>query len=422
NPTLSVVYTGFKNSETQSVIDTLATASTAADVNSNVGTYGISSTGASDINYDFTYANTGVLSVTKATITVDVDDQSRTYGDGNPALTYSYSGFKNGQNSGVFTTQATASTVADALSNAGTYVITAAGAAADNYDFTYQDGTLTVGKAGLTATVTGSGTREYGEANPAFGITYSGFVNGDDDLDIDTLASISAPNATTNVGTYAVTASGALDNNYSFIYVDGSLAITKATLTATADDDTRQQGQANPAFNITYTGFKNGENASVIDTQATASSPADNSSPAGTYAITPLGGVDNNYDFIYVDGVLNVTAAITPPVTPPAPTPVPVTPVSPSVPAAGGILLNPQSSEAIRIVSSSGIFSAQSAGIIMVDGGGSIYENFFTTDNRDAYLNARQYGLVVLPEEDAADVRFRKRYLIGIARALLETP
>jgi hypothetical protein len=87
-------------------------------------------------------------------------------------------------------------------------------------------------------------------------------------------------------------------------------------LTATADDATRATGSANPAFTVTYTGFRNGETASVIDTPAVATSVADALSPIGTYAITVAGAVDNNYNFTYIDGLLTLTAPVAAPTGP----------------------------------------------------------------------------------------------------------
>jgi hypothetical protein len=68
----------------------------------------------------------------------------------------------------------------------------------------------------------------------------------------------------------------------------------------------------NPSFSILYTGFANGENSSVIDTLATASSPAILTSPAGLYAIIASGAFDNNYDFNYIDGVLTINGVPAP--------------------------------------------------------------------------------------------------------------
>src|SRR6185312_2161633 len=47
-------------------------------------------------NYAFSFVD-GSLDVTKATLNVIADDQSRAYGDANPALTAHFTGFKNGE-------------------------------------------------------------------------------------------------------------------------------------------------------------------------------------------------------------------------------------------------------------------------------------------------------------------------------------
>ena len=308
NPAIGVTYTGFKNGETSAVIDTLATASSAANATSNVGTYSTVASGGLDNNYQFNYVD-GTLTVTKATLTATAGNVSREYGDANPAIGVTYSGFKNGETSAVIDTLATASSAANATSNVGSYSTVASGALDNNYNFTYVNGTLTVNKATLTATA-GNVSREYGDANPAIGVVYTGFKNGETSAVIDTLATASsAANATSNVGTYSTVASGGLDNNYQFNYVNGTLTVNKATLTATAGNVSREYGDANPAIGVVYTGFKNGETLAVIDTLATASSAANTTSNVGTYSTVASGGLDNNYQFNYVDGTLTVTKA-----------------------------------------------------------------------------------------------------------------
>lgn len=308
NPTFAINYTGFRNGDNASMIDTLATGNTAATATSNVGVYAVTASGAFDNNYNFTYTG-GNMTITPATLTVTPDDVARAYGDANPPLTVSYSGFKNAETASVIDTGPTLATAANALSNVGAYSITASGATDNNYNFVYNTGTLNVTKAMLTATA-GNGSREYGDVNPAIGVTYTGFRNGETQSVIDTLATAgSAANATSNVGAYATTASGGFDNNYDFIYVDGVLNITKAMLTATAGDATREYGLANPTVSVSYTGFRNGETEAVIDTLATAGSAANLTSNVGTYSTSASGGFDNNYDFTYVDGALTVTRA-----------------------------------------------------------------------------------------------------------------
>ena len=244
--------------------------------------------------------------VTKATLTATAGNVSRDYGDVNPAIGVTYTGFKNGETQSVIDTLASASSAANALSNVGTYATTASGAFDNNYYFNYVDGVLTVNKATLTATA-GNVSRDYGDANPVIGVTYTGFKNGETQSVIDTLATASsAANALSNVGTYVTTASGAFDNNYNFNYVNGVLTVNKANVIVRPDDKQRKQGQANPPLTLTYTGLRNGENVSVIDTLATAATIAVEGSPIGTYAITASGAFDGNYTFTYINGVLTV--------------------------------------------------------------------------------------------------------------------
>jgi len=68
------------------------------------------------------------------------------------------------------------------------------------------------------------------------------------------------------VNAYPITAAlGTLaSGNYSFAFVDGSLAVTKAPLTVTADNANRAYGVADPAFTVTITGFVNGEAAVAV--------------------------------------------------------------------------------------------------------------------------------------------------------------
>ncbi len=310
NPAFTISYTGFKNGESASVIDTEPAASTTAMVTTGVGTAAISLTGGSDNNYDISTLNSGTLTITKATLTATADDKSKTYGAANPALTISYTGFKNSEGASVIDTEPTVSTSANGTSNVGTYGINLSGGTDDNYSLITNNGSLTVGKVILTA-MPDAESRIYGDDNPSFTISYSGFVNGEDKSVIDTepTASTSAT-ATTNVGTADVTLVGGSDNNYTFGLNNGTLTITKAALTATADDKSREYGDTNPAFTISYTGFKNGESASVIDTEPAASTTAMATTGVGTAVISMAGGSDNNYDISTLNsGTLTITKA-----------------------------------------------------------------------------------------------------------------
>jgi hypothetical protein len=153
NPTLTISYTGLKNNDTGSVIDTPPAAATTAGLTSPVGTYPITVAGGTDNNYTFTYTS-GTLTVNKAMLTAGADDKTREYNLDNPTLTVSYSGFKNNETASVIDATPAAATTAIKSSLPGTYPITVSGGSDNNYGFNYQNGTLTISKLAQTVTFT----------------------------------------------------------------------------------------------------------------------------------------------------------------------------------------------------------------------------------------------------------------------------
>jgi len=308
NPVFTYAYAGFKNSETSAVLTVEPTASSIAATTTNVGSVDIDVTGGLDANYDFSYVK-GTLTIGKATLTVTADDKLKEYGDVNPVFTYAYAGFKNSETSAVLTVEPTASSIATSTTNVGSVDIDVAGGLDANYDFSYVKGTLTIGKATLTATADDK-LKEYGDANPVFTYSYGGFKNSETSavLTVEPIAS-SIATSTTNVGTVDIDVAGGLDANYDFSYVKGTLNIGKVTLIATADDKLKEYGDENPVFTYSYAGFKNSETAAVLTVEPTASSIATTTSNVGSVDIDVAGGLDANYDFSYVKGVLTIGKA-----------------------------------------------------------------------------------------------------------------
>ena len=132
----------------------------------------------------------------------------------------------------------------------GSYTITPYGAKADNYTITFESGTLTIERATLTVTVDDK-SKTYGDADPAFTVVITGFKGDDTDSVVSGLAYSRAPGE--NVGTYAITPSGATASNYNFNYVSGTLTINKAPLTITAEDQSKTYGNYDPAFTASMT-------------------------------------------------------------------------------------------------------------------------------------------------------------------------
>ena len=273
---------------------------------SPVGTYIIKVNKGSittDANFIF---NDGILTVNRAQLTA-TSNATRTYGEDNPALTISYTGFVNGETEAVLKTAPTASTTATKSSGAGFYPITVTGGEADNYNIICQNGQLTVNKAALHVYVADV-TRTYGEQNPQFTCRYDGFVNGDSQSAVKTAPSLSTEaTASSPAGTYSITATGGVADNYDFISVDGWLNVKKAPLTITADDATRNEGADEPEFTYTCSGLVNGDQAdNALTTKPTLTTNARKDSPAGTYTITAANAVAQNYDISYVAGTLTV--------------------------------------------------------------------------------------------------------------------
>jgi len=247
--------------------------------------------------------NNGTLTISPAPLVVTAASTSRLYGDPNPAFTGTITGLKNGDNIG-----ATFSAAADPTSPVGNYAIIATlsdpNNRLSNYAVTINNGVLTVAPAPLSV-VAANASRVYGDPNPAFTGTLTGVKNGDN----ITASFSSAATAASSVGTYPIVATlsdpaGKL-SNYSVTSTNGTLTVTPAPLTAAATSTSRVYGHANPSLSGTISGLKNNDQIS-----ATFSSPADLTSPVGTYPILPVfndpGGKLGNYT-VTSTGTLTVT-------------------------------------------------------------------------------------------------------------------
>ena len=107
-------------------------------------------------------------------------------------------------------------------------------------------------------------------------------------------------------GSTTLTLSQKASKNYTAASKTIKISVNKAPLTVTADNATRPYGSANPTFTLSYTGFVNGETEAVLAVKPTATCEATPVSQAGKYDISISGGNDENYDFIYIKGILTV--------------------------------------------------------------------------------------------------------------------
>ncbi|HEX4126751.1 MAG TPA: MBG domain-containing protein [Acidimicrobiales bacterium] len=307
-PTITASYSGFVNGDNAGSLTTPPTCATAAELSSPVGSYPSSCTDAVDPNYAITYFG-GTVDVSPASLTITASSPSATYGSAVPGVTASYSGFVNGDGGSSLSTAPACSTTATSGSPAGSYPTLCSGAVDPNYSISYQGGTATVEAATLVVTAS-SASLTYGGAAPTITASYSGFVNGDDVSSLTTPPTCSTPvTSVTAVGSYSSSCTGAVDPNYSFSYVNGSVEVDPVPLTITAPSETMLYGSAVPALSASYSGFVDGDGASTLTSPPTCSTTVTSASPVGSYAVVCSGAVDSNYEISYVDGSMQVTAA-----------------------------------------------------------------------------------------------------------------
>jgi hypothetical protein len=110
------------------------------------------------------------------------------------------------------------------------------------------------------------------------------------------------------VGVHSITASYSGDSNFrGSVSSAFSATVVPAPLTLMANNTSRQYGQSNPPFTVSYSGFVNGDTASALTGTLSCSTTATASSPAGTYPISCSGLSSTNYTITYVPGQLTIT-------------------------------------------------------------------------------------------------------------------
>jgi hypothetical protein len=155
-------------------------------------------------------------------------------------------------------------------------------------------------------------SRVYGAPNPVFTASATGARSGDTfTLTASTVATPSSP-----AGAYSIVpaATGANLANYDVVYINGTLAVSKALLTVTPNNQSIVSESALPSLSATITGFVNGDTQTVVTGLPVLTTTATSSSPAGSYPITATLGTlaATNYSFTFGTGTLTITPASNP--------------------------------------------------------------------------------------------------------------
>jgi filamentous hemagglutinin family protein len=212
-----------------------------------------------------------------------------------------------------------AATFSAGLSNtmdAGIYSVVYTGGLTSTYTLIADPtgATYTVTPAVLTYTAN-TATRVYGGVNPALSGSISGFRLGQN-------ASVLGGGATwtttavagSPVGQYAITGGGYTATNYTFAQAAGNATafdITRAALLVTANGDSRAYNGTGytGGAGVTYSGFANGESASVIGGTLVYGGSSQGARNVGNYTLTASGLTSGNYDISYASGTLAITRA-----------------------------------------------------------------------------------------------------------------
>jgi len=291
-----------------------------------------------DGNYSASLSSTISLSTSAVTTNLALSTSltSSTYGQSvvltatlNPSTTGSLSAngetvtFKNGSTTiGTGTLSLGVATLTLSTLPAGTNVLTAVYGGDANFKVSTSSATnVAVSKAALTVTGTDSKvygqSRTYGAGSTAF--TSSGLQNGES-IGSVTISANGGASATASVGSYTLTPSAATGGsfsaaNYTITYQSGTLSVTPAPLSITANSVSKFYGQTmtygagSTAF--TSSGLLNDQSITVTIT-ASGGTAAD--ATPGAYTLSPSAAtgttfVASNYTISYNNGTLTVTKA-----------------------------------------------------------------------------------------------------------------
>jgi hypothetical protein len=306
-PTLTASYRGFTNGDTAALLSMPPTLTT-VPASSHVGKYDIAVSGAVDPDYTISYV-TGSLSVTPVALRITADNKSMVYGALLPPLTASYSGLVNGDSPASLLTPPSLSTV-PASSHVGIYDIMAQGASDPDYNISYRKGSLTIVPAALLITAD-SAHMTYGGKLPTLTASYTGLVNGDSPASLTTPPTLATVPASRHVGSYQITAAGAMDPDYEITAVPAHLTILPASLVIAADDLTKVYGLPLPPLTAQYHGLVNGDTLAALRGTAYVDTTATAATGVGTSRITVGPGTIHDADYVltFVPGTLTITPA-----------------------------------------------------------------------------------------------------------------
>jgi hypothetical protein len=169
-------------------------------------------------------------------------------------------------------------------------------------------GVIVLAQPKLTITANNA-SMTYGGTVPALSVSYNGFTNGQTSNSLTTAPTISTTGTSlSHAGTYPITVSGAVDTNYTIVYVQGTLTINPAPLTITASNESKTYGQTAvlPSTAFSSVGLLNGDTIAGVTLTSVGAAPT---AGVGSYSIVATnasGPRAGNYSITYDNGTLTV--------------------------------------------------------------------------------------------------------------------
>ncbi len=269
------------------------------EIGENVGDYEIQQGSvALNSNYTLTYVPAN-YSITLRPVTITADAKTKVYGEDDEALTY-----QTTTGSLAFSDAFTGALTRETGEEVGAYEIQQGTVELNsNYTLTYVPANYSITLRAVEITADAK-TKVYGEDDEA--LTYQ--------ITTGSLAFSDAFTGTLtreigeNVGDYEIQQGTVeLNSNYTLTYVPANYSITQAVLTVTAGDASKYCGQVNPTFTVSYDGFVNGEDESVLGGALIFTTAADEYSTGASYSVTPSGLTSGNYAITFEDGNLTIS-------------------------------------------------------------------------------------------------------------------
>ena len=261
--------------------------------------------GTTDVSGNYTITKTnGTLTVNKRTLTVKAEAKSKTYGAGDPGLTYTYSNQVSGQ-----TPKFSGALSRDAGENVGIYEIKQNTLAladnspflANNYTLAYTGANLTINKA-ATATAAAADKTYNGASQTGVTGSYVSWANSTTGIDAGSYTAIATPDEN-HAWSDGTTAAKSITWTMSAKEVAVTWGTTIFTYNGSAQGPTAsaESGVTGETINVTRT---TGTNAGSYTSTASISSVTGGRAKAGNYKLT-----ENTKAFI-INRATTATAAV----------------------------------------------------------------------------------------------------------------